>query len=618
MVSASDRFREIESVVVRFAGDSGDGMQTVGERFTDASALAGNDIRTLPDFPAEIRAPAGSLPGVSGFQIQFGSREILTPGDAPGALVAMNPAALKTNLADLAEGGLLVVNVEAFTKANLDLAGYAQNPLDDEELEKRYEVIRLNLSELTKEALKDSPLSNRDKLRCKNFFALGFMFWVYDRQIDSTVDFISRKWGKRKPELAEANIAVLKAGYFFGETVEVHRNRYQIARAAVEPGRYRKISGNEALVLGLITGARKAGKELVYAGYPITPASSILEGLAWQKRFGVKTIQAEDEIAAIGIALGASYAGALGATGTSGPGMCLKSEFMGLAISTELPLVICDIQRGGPSTGLPTKVEQSDLLQSLFGRHGESSMPVVSANSAADCFRAALEAVRIALTYSTPVVLLSDLYMANGSEPWRVPDVDAIPEIKVPRPSPDEPYVTYQRDPDTLARRLAHPGEAGFEHRIGGLEKDESGSVSYDPENHERMTHLRAAKVQAVADSLPPCEINGADSGDLLVLGWGGTCGAITSAVRRVQRDGLSVSNLHLRHLNPLPKDLETIFGRFRKVLIPELNLGQLRMLVEARFHIHSEGLNKIQGRPFTVAEIEDKIRSMLNHNHKS
>lgn len=593
-------------------------MQTVGERFTDASALAGNDIRTLPDFPAEIRAPAGSLPGVSGFQIQFGSREILTPGDAPGALVAMNPAALKTNLADLAEGGLLVVNVEAFTKANLDLAGYAQNPLDDEELEKRYEVIRLNLSELTKEALKDSPLSNRDKLRCKNFFALGFMFWVYDRQIDSTVDFISRKWGKRKPELAEANIAVLKAGYFFGETVEVHRNRYQIARAAVEPGRYRKISGNEALVLGLITGARKAGKELVYAGYPITPASSILEGLAWQKRFGVKTIQAEDEIAAIGIALGASYAGALGATGTSGPGMCLKSEFMGLAISTELPLVICDIQRGGPSTGLPTKVEQSDLLQSLFGRHGESSMPVVSANSAADCFRAALEAVRIALTYSTPVVLLSDLYMANGSEPWRVPDVDAIPEIKVPRPSPDEPYVTYQRDPDTLARRLAHPGEAGFEHRIGGLEKDESGSVSYDPENHERMTHLRAAKVQAVADSLPPCEINGADSGDLLVLGWGGTCGAITSAVRRVQRDGLSVSNLHLRHLNPLPKDLETIFGRFRKVLIPELNLGQLRMLVEARFHIHSEGLNKIQGRPFTVAEIEDKIRSMLNHNHKS
>lgn len=587
-------------------------MQTVGEQFTDASVLAGNDIRTLPDFPAEIRAPAGSLPGVSGFQIQFGSQEILTPGDAPGALVAMNPAALKCNLSELSEGGLLVVDTEAFNEENLTLAGYSENPLETTELDRRFEVIRLNLTELTKEALKESPLTLRDKMRCKNFFALGFMYWVYDRPIDKTVDFITRKWGAKKPEVAEANIGVLKAGYFFGETSEIRRNRYQIAKAAVKPGRYRKISGNDAIVLGLVVAAQKAGRELFYAGYPITPASSILEGLAWHKNFGVKTIQAEDEIAAIGIALGASFAGALAATGTSGPGMCLKSEFIGLAVATELPLVICNIQRGGPSTGLPTKVEQSDLLQSLFGRHGESPLPVVAASGPGDCFSTTLEAVRIALTHSTPVILLSDLYIANGSEPWRIPDLSKIPEFTVPRPSPDKPYRTFEREPVTLARRQAFPGEAGFEHRIGGLEKDESGAVSYDPENHEEMTLLREAKIQAVAGGIPPLQVVGDDSGKLLVLGWGSTHGSITSAVRQCRSEGLSVSSLHLRHLNPFPNDLGTILSRFDKILIPELNLGQLRMLIQARFGVDTIGLNKVRGRPFRVVTIVEKIREIL------
>lgn len=618
MVSPINRFKEIDAVVVRFAGDSGDGMQTVGEQFTDASALAGNDIRTLPDFPAEIRAPAGSLPGVSGFQLQFGSREILTPGDAPVALVAMNPAALKTNLSELTHGGLLVVNSDAFTEENLKLAGYLDNPLESEEIAKNYELISINITELTKEALKDSPLSNRDKLRCKNFFALGFMFWVYDRPIDPTIRYVESKWAKKNPELAAANIAVLKAGYFFGETAEVSRNRYQVARAAVEPGRYRKISGNEAVVLGLIAGANQAKRDLVYVGYPITPASSILEGLAYYKHFGVKTIQAEDEIAAIGMALGASYAGSIGVTGTSGPGMCLKSEFIGLAVTTEIPLVICDVQRGGPSTGLPTKVEQGDLLQALFGRNSDSPVPVISANSPADCFKAAMEAMRIALLYNTPVILLSDLYVANGAEPWRIPNVANLPSMEIRMPSPDEPYVTFRRDPDTLARRIAYPGMAGFEHRIGGLEKDETGFVSYVPENHEKMVHLRAQKVERIADSLPPTSINGDESGDLLILGWGGTCGAITAAVRQARKDGLSVSNVHLRHLNPLPKDLGDILRRFDKILIPELNLGHLRMLIQSRYLIETIGLNKVQGRPFTVAEIEARIREILSNGENS
>jgi 2-oxoglutarate/2-oxoacid ferredoxin oxidoreductase subunit alpha len=613
MALAPDKFQEIESVVVRFAGDSGDGMQTVGERFTDASVIAGNDIRTLPDFPAEIRAPAGSLPGVSGFQIQFGSTEILTPGDAPGALVAMNPAALRTNLDDLVDGGLLVVDTEAFNPDNLSLAGYDANPLEDPELARKHEVIRLNLTELTKEALKDSPLTMRDKLRCKNFFALGFMYWVYDRRIDTTIGFIEAKWGKKKPELAAANIAVLKAGYFFGETSEIRRNRYQVNRAAAQPGRYRKISGNDAIVLGLLAAAEKSGRELVYAGYPITPASSILEGLAWQKNFGVKAVQAEDEIAAIGIAIGASFAGALAATGTSGPGMCLKSEFIGLAISTELPLLIFNIQRGGPSTGLPTKVEQSDLLQSLFGRHGESPLPVLAASGPGDCFATTMEAARIALAHSTPVIVLSDLTIANGSEPWRVPNLDAFPAITAPRPSPDKPFHIFEREPGTLARRQAFPGEAGFEHRIGGLEKDEKGGVSYDAANHEEMTRLRAAKVEAVADFLPPLDVNGPETGDLLVLGWGGTCGALTAAARNCRLAGHAVSSLNLRHLNPFPKELAGLLGGFTNILIPELNSGHLRLLIRARFGMDAIGLNKIQGKPFRVAEVENEIRRILN-----
>lgn len=613
MAVAPEKFQEIQSVVVRFAGDSGDGMQTVGERFTEASVIAGNDIRTLPDFPAEIRAPAGSLPGVSGFQIQFGSTEVLTPGDAPAALVAMNPAALRTNLGDLVEGGLLVVDTEAFHADNLSLAGYETNPLEDPALAQRYEVIRLNLTELTKEALKDSPLTLRDKLRCKNFFALGFMYWVYDRPIETTIGFINAKWGKKNPDLAEANIAVLKAGYFFGETSEIRRNRYQVARAAVRPGRYRKISGNDAIVLGLIAAAEKAGRELVYAGYPITPASSILEGLAWQKNFGVKAVQAEDEIAAIGIAIGASYAGALAATGTSGPGMCLKSEFIGLAISAELPLLIFNIQRGGPSTGLPTKVEQSDLLQSLFGRHGESPLPVLAASGPGDCFATTIEAARIALAHTTPVIVLSDLTIANGSEPWRVPELDDLPPIQSPRPSPDKPFRVFEREPGTLARRQAFPGEAGFEHRIGGLEKDENGGVSYDAANHEQMTRLREAKVAAVAASLPALKVDGPPTGDLLVLGWGGTFGALTAAARNCRSAGLSVSSLHLRYLNPFPRDLADILGNFKNILIPELNTGQLRMLVRARLGVDAIGLNKIQGKPFRVAEVESEIRRILN-----
>jgi 2-oxoglutarate ferredoxin oxidoreductase subunit alpha len=475
MTAHTPGFEERQSVVVRFAGDSGDGMQTVGERFTDSSVVVPNAIATFPDFPAEIRAPAGTIPGVSAFQVHFGSREILTPGDEPDALVAMNPAALQVHLSDLTQGGLLVVNTGAFTESNLDMAGYESNPLEDPELAKKYEVVSIDITELTKEALKDSPLKARDRLRCKNFFALGFTYWVYGRPLEPTIKFVEEKWAKKLPDVADANIQVLKAGYFFGETSEIHRNRYTVTKAAVRPGTYRKISGNEALVLGFVAAARQAGKDLVYSGYPITPASSILEMVSTYKHFGIKSVQAEDEIAAIGVALGASFAGSLGITGTSGPGMCLKSEFMGLAASAELPLVICNIQRGGPSTGLPTKTEQSDLLQAMFGRHGESPLPIVAAMSPSDCFPVAYEAMRIAVTYNTPVLLLSDLYVANGAEPWRLPDLDEFAPFKVNTPPADQPYRPFERDPETLARALAIPGTKGMEHRLGGLEKNDAG-----------------------------------------------------------------------------------------------------------------------------------------------
>jgi len=613
MTQAARGFREMKSVVVRFAGDSGDGMQIVGERFTDTSVTVPNAIATFPDYPAEIRAPVGTIAGVSAFQVHFGSQTVLTPGDEPDSLVVMNPAALAVHLGDLVEGGLLIANTAAFTGENLKMAGYGTNPLEDPELLKRYDVLPLDITGLALEALKDSPLSHRDKLRTKNFLALGFTYWVYGRPLDPTINFINGKWGGKLPDLADANIRVLKAGYFLGETTETTRNRYMVSRAEVDPGTYRKISGNDAIALGLIAGAKKAGRELLFSGYPITPASSILEALAGYKHFGVKTVQAEDEIAAIGVAIGASFTGQIGVTGTSGPGMCLKSEFIGLAVSTELPLVVINVQRGGPSTGLPTKTEQSDLLQALHGRHGESPLPVVAANSPSDCFRAAFEAVRIALEYSTPVVLLSDGYLANGSEPWKIPGEETLPEIRKPFADPSQPYVAFARDPETLARTQAIPGQPGLEHRIGGLEKSESGGISYEPENHAEMTRLRAAKVAAVAKTIPPLNVTGGMTGKLLVLGWGGTHGAITSAVATLRAEGFEVSSTNLRYLNPLPPDLGDLLKGFDKVLVPELNSGQLAVLIRSIYLVDAESMTKIMGRPFRVSELRSRILELLN-----
>lgn len=613
MSPSTDSFEEIESAVVRFAGDSGDGMQTVGERFTDSSAFAGNDIATLPDFPAEIRAPAGTLAGVSGFQLQFGSRKILTPGDEPDALVAMNPAALKANIADLPEGGMLVVNVDSFKKMNLTKAGYESSPLEDEEFRKKYHLIELDLTSLTKEALKESPLKPSDKARCKNFFALGFMYYVYGRPLEPTLKFFSDKWAKRLPELAEANSIALKAGFNLGDTMETARNRYQVSKAPVQAGVYRKISGNEALVYGLVAGAKQADRELLYAGYPITPASPILEGLSALKKFGVKTLQAEDEIAAMGMAIGASFAGDISVVATSGPGMCLKSEFIGLASITELPVVIVDVQRGGPSTGLPTKTEQSDLLQSLYARHGDCPLPVLAAHSPSDCFECAIEATRIALTYMTPVILLSDLYVANGAEPWRIPNVSELAVIDTKFADPNEELVVYKRDPETLARTQAIPGQPGLEHRIGGLEKSEDGGVSYDPENHENMSHLRADKINGIAKSYEPINVLGEKEGDVLVIGWGGTYGAISSAVKTLQDEGFSIASIHLRHLNPLPDDLETLMSSFKKIIVPELNLGQLSTILKAKYVRDIIGYNKLQGKPFKVAELREQFVKHLS-----
>ena len=615
MSPSTDSFEEIESAVVRFAGDSGDGMQTVGERFTDSSAFAGNDIATLPDFPAEIRAPAGTLAGVSGFQLQFGSRKILTPGDEPDALVAMNPAALKSNIDDLPEGGMLVVNIDSFKKMNLAKAGYETSPLEDENFRKKYHLVELDLTSLTKEALKESPLKPSDKARCKNFFALGFMYYVYGRPLEPTLKFFSDKWGKKLPELADANSTALRAGFNLGDTMETARNRYQVSKAPVQAGVYRKISGNEALVYGLVAGAKQANRELLYAGYPITPASPILEGLSALKKFGVKTLQAEDEIAAMGMAIGASFAGDLSVVATSGPGMCLKSEFIGLASITELPVVIVDVQRGGPSTGLPTKTEQSDLLQSLYARHGDCPLPVLAAHSPSDCFDCAIEASRIALTYMTPVILLSDLYVANGAEPWKIPNVSELPVIDTKFANPNEELIVYKRDPETLARTQAIPGQAGLEHRIGGLEKSEDGGVSYDPENHEKMSQLRADKINGIAKSYDPIAVQGEKEGDLLVIGWGGTYGAIFSATKALQDEGFSVSSIHLRHLNPLPNDLETLLSSFKKVIVPELNLGQLSTILKAKYVRDIISFNKLQGKPFKVVELREEFVKHLSSN---
>lgn len=605
---------ERESVVIRFAGDSGDGMQLVGERFGDVSVLSGHDISTYPDYPAEIRAPQGSLMGVSGFQIHFGHQEhVFTPGDQVDALVAMNPAALKVSLDLLQKKGLLIVNQDTFSRGNLKKAEYADNPLEDDELMEQYNLLPIAISQLTKEALKDSPLTDREKDRCKNIFALGLLYFLFDRSLKPTLDWLEKKFGKR-PEIYEANKAVLEAGFNYGETLELIAAPVRVKKAEMPPGRYRKIAGNQALALGLIVGSKRAGRSLLYSGYPITPASTLLEEMARHLNHGVKTFQGEDEIASIGVALGASFAGSIGVTGTSGPGLALKSEFANLAVMTELPLIIANIQRGGPSTGLPTKVEQSDLLQALYGRNGESPMPVLAAASPADCFEVAHEAMRIALEYNTPVTLLSDGYIANGAEPWKVPEVSDLREIRpaVAKANGDD-YLPYARDPETFIRELAIPGTVGLEHRIGGLEKNETSEVTSNPDNHEKMVAARAAKVAGIAKSFGPTPIYGPESGDVLILSWGSVAGAAHSAVEYLMREGIdSVSHVSVRYLNPLPLDLEGILKNFKHVLVPELNLGQFHMLIRSKYLIPAVSLSKVRGQPFTVSEIVANVQHLM------
>jgi 2-oxoglutarate/2-oxoacid ferredoxin oxidoreductase subunit alpha len=604
---------ELEEVAVRFAGDSGDGMQLVGTQFTRSSVIFGNDVSTFPDYPAEIRAPAGTLAGVSGFQINFSSHDILTPGDKVDALVALNPAALKASLGDVRSGGVLIVNEDAFGKTDLKKAGCETNPLEDDSLHK-YQLYKVPISTLTRKALEGSGLAPKEVDRCKNFFSLGLVYWLYGRPMEPTIDWLDAKFGKN-PVVCEANKKVLKAGYFFGETCEYITSTFRVAKATLPPGRYRRISGNEAISLGLITAAHLAGKELFYGTYPITPASDILHTLSIHKNYRVKTFQAEDEIAAICAAIGASFAGALAATGTSGPGLDLKGEAIGLAVMTELPLVIIDVQRGGPSTGLPTKTEQSDLLHALFGRHGECPVCVLAASSPSDCFDVAVEASRIAMQYMTPVILLSDGFIANGEEPWLIPDYASMPRIQVPHPTEsngDDGFQPYQRD-QNLVRPWVLPGTPNLMHRIGGLEKkDGGGGVCYEPDNHQRMTELRARKIDNIVEIIPGQTVSGSAQGDLLVLSWGGTAGAAGTAVSRVQKRGYSVAFANVRYLHPLPRNLGEILGRYRRVLIPELNTGQFRFLIRGRYGVDAIGLNKIKGKPFLISEIESKIMELV------
>jgi 2-oxoglutarate/2-oxoacid ferredoxin oxidoreductase subunit alpha len=602
---------ELENVTIRFAGDSGDGMQLTGTQFTHTSAIFGNDISTLPDFPAEIRAPAGSLPGVSGFQINFSSRDIRTPGDEPNVLVAMNPAALKVNLPDLEKGGILIVNSDAFTDLNLKKAGYERNPLEDGTLA-GYRVIAIPLSDLNANALKGLNLNKKEAERCKNFFALGMMYWLYDRPLEQTLKWIEAKFQKNA-QIAAANSQALRAGFNYADTTELFTTHYRVRKADLAPGKYRNITGNEATALGFIAASQMAQRPLFYASYPITPASDILHELSRHKNFGVKTFQAEDEIAAMGAAIGASFSGHLGLTGTSGPGVALKSEAIGLAVMTELPVVIANIQRGGPSTGLPTKTEQADLLQAMFGRNGECPVAIVAPATPADCFTMAFEAFRIAIKFMTPVFFLSDGYLANGSEPWRIPATNELPMIDVKFRTDPEGFHPYLRDKETLARPWAIPGTAGLEHRIGGLEKQHvTGNVSYHPENHEFMVRLRAEKIARIANFIPEIEVFGKPKGKVLVVSWGGTYGAITSAMEVLQKRGESVSGIHLRYLNPFPRNLGDILSRFEKVLIPELNLGQLQLLLRARYLVNAAGLHKVKGRPFKISELIEKIEEIL------
>jgi len=610
--AAPPRKREVlESAVIRFAGDSGDGMQITGSQFTNTTALFGNDLATFPDYPAEIRAPAGTLPGVSGFQIHFGAREIHTPGDAVDALVAMNPAALKTNLSDLKPNGILVVNVDNFREVDLKKAQMSQNPLEDRSLD-GYRVFPVELTKLTRAALKDVGLDAKSMDRCKNFFALGMCYWLFNRSLDSTERWLGDKFAA-KPQLAEANTLALKAGYAYCEATEAFQVTYEVPPARLSPGTYRNISGNSALALGFVAAAQRSGLTLFQGSYPITPASDILHELSLYKQFGVITFQAEDEIAAITAAIGAAYSGALALTTTSGPGMALKGEAIGLATMVELPLVVVDIQRGGPSTGLPTKTEQADLLQALFGRNSEAPVPVLAAASPGDCFWVALEASRIAVKYMVPVIVLSDGYLANGAEPWRIPDLSDLPEIPVRFRTDPEGFRPYDREPRTLARPWAIPGTAGLEHRVGGLEKqDGTGNVSYEPLNHETMVHLRAAKVEAIGAEVPEAIPAGDPDGDLLVVGWGSTCGAITAALEKARTQGWRVGHVHLRYLNPLPRNLGDVLGRYRRVLVPELNMGQLLWLLRAKYLVDAIGYPKVQGKPFKQAEIVAKIEEIL------
>jgi 2-oxoglutarate ferredoxin oxidoreductase subunit alpha len=604
--------RDLERVTIRFAGDSGDGMQLTGTQFTRTAAVFGNDISTFPDFPAEIRAPAGSLPGVSGFQISFSSSDIHTPGDAPDVLVAMNPAALKTNVGDLPAGGALIVNSDAFSQQNLNKAAYGSNPLTDGSL-KSYTVFEIPISTLNERALEGLEMTSKQKDLTKNFFALGLMFWLYERSMDPTITWIDQKFQAR-PVIAEANKRALKAGYAFGETTELFHTHYRVAPAKLAPGTYRNITGNEATALGMLAASKLSHRPLFYGSYPITPASDILHQLSGYKNFGVKTFQAEDEIAAIGAAIGASYGGALGLTASSGPGIALKSEAMGLAVMVELPLVVIDVQRAGPSTGMPTKTEQADLLQVLFGRNSDSPMPVVAPATPAECFDYAIEAWRLALKYVTPVVYLSDAFLATGAEPWRIPQPADLPDIGVDNWTDKATFRPYDRDPETLARRWAIPGTPGLEHRIGGLEKaDITGNVSYDPDNHHRMQTLRQEKVARIANDIPLTDVFGPRNGDLLILGWGSTYGAIRSAVERLQAAGRQVAHAHLRHLNPFPRDLGEVLGSYRHVLVPEVNLGQLLMLIRARYLVDAIGYDRVRGKPFRIGEIEDEALRILD-----
>jgi 2-oxoglutarate/2-oxoacid ferredoxin oxidoreductase subunit alpha len=608
------RAEKLDRVVIRFAGDSGDGMQLVGDRFTELSAAFGNDLATLPDFPAEIRAPAGTIAGVSSFQVHISDHDIVTPGDTPNVLVAMNPAALKANLRDLSPGSTLLVNVDTFDQRSLDKAGYATSPLTDGSLG-NFQVYEVPMTSITVEATKPLGVKPRDAERSKNFFALGLICWMYTRPTEPLYDWIKRRFGNR-PQVLEANLAAFRAGVNFGETAELFDHPYEVKPAQLPPGTYRNITGNVALSYGLVAAAQKAKLPLFYASYPITPASDILHELSKLKNFGVKTLQAEDEIAAAGAAVGAAFAGSLAVTGTSGPGVDLKSEAVGLALSLELPLVLVDVQRGGPSTGLPTKTEQADLLLAMYGRHGEAPLPIVAAKSPADCFDAAFEAARIAVKYLTPVILLTDGYLANGAEPWNLPDVEALPDISTTfatEPNHGDQFWPYVRDPETLARPWAIPGTPGLMHRVGGLEKEDgTGNVSYEPENHELMVRLRAAKVAGIAKDIPGVALDADPDAEFLLCSWGGTWGVATAAVRRIRARGLPIAHAHLVHLNPFPADLGDVVRRYRKVLVPELNLGQLSKLLRAEYVVDAQSYSKVQGSPFKAAEVEAKILELM------